>query len=434
VTVHRSSGQGADDGMLVELVDRLRAERATFERVLLRLPDVTAGLDPDRIRAGITELALDLVGGDFGLLVSVDEDEATGTWAGEEPALAPRVWRAPLLAAAFRQGPVLRIDDVGRWVRSEQAAAQYGTFDGGAMVRSYLVAPVADRVGEVFAALFIGHRRAHAFAAHHERLLEAMARLCATALENAERYHERARVASALEETLLPPLLPVIPGVDLGVRYRAAVTESMVGGDFYDVFRNADGWAALVGDVCGTGPEAAAVTGIARYTVRALAETATSPAETLVALNAALAQQRTERRFLTAVHLHLDEPAPDDGAVRVKLARAGHPPPVLVRADGTTTLLEEPRGMLLGVFDDVVVDEGEVELAPGDALVLYTDGVVEARGPDKEQYGYPRLQQLLSTCAGRTADGIARRVELAVSDFVGGGVDDDLAILVLRAL
>lgn len=302
------------------------------------------------------------------------------------------------------------------------------------MVRSYLVTPVADRTGEVVAALFVGHRRAHAFGAHHERLLEAMARLGATALDNAERYHERARVATALEETLLPPLLPVIPGVDLGVRYRAAVTESMVGGDFYDVFRNAGGWAAVVGDVCGTGPEAAAVTGIARYTVRALAETATSPAETLVALNAALAQQRTERRFLTAIHLHLDEPTPGCGPVRVKLARAGHPPPVLLRANGTATLLEEPKGMLLGVFDDVTIEEGTLELSPGDALVLYTDGVVEARAPDKEQYGYRRLQQLVSTCAGRTADGIARRVELAVSDFVGGGVDDDLAILVLRAL
>jgi len=425
---------GSTDGVVDELVDRLRSERAAFERVLLRLPEVTAGLDPGRIRIGITELALDLVDGDFALLVAADEDEETGTWAGERPGAPPRVRRAPLLAAGFREGPVLRIDDVGRWARSERAAAQYGAFDEGSMVRSYLVAPVLDRSGEVVAVLYVGARRSHAFAAHCERLLEALARLCATALDNAERYHERARVASALEETLLPPLLPVIPGVDLGVRYRAALSESMVGGDFYDVFRTSSGWSAVVGDVCGTGPEAAAVTGVARYTVRALADAEISPAETLLTLNTALAQQRTERRFLTAVNLHLDEPGPGATSVPVRLARAGHPPPVLLRADGTVELLEEPRGALLGVFDEVTIDDGTVELEPGDALVLYTDGVVEARSPDKEQYGYLRLQQLLSTCAGRTADGIARRVELAVSDFAGGTIDDDVAILVLRAL
>jgi serine phosphatase RsbU (regulator of sigma subunit) len=258
-----------------------------------------------------------------------------------------------------------------------------------------------------------------------------MVRFLATALENAERFHERDRVAGALQETLLPPLLPSIAGIDIAARYRAAMTDSAVGGDFYDVFRAGDRWAALIGDVCGTGPEAAAVTGVARYTVRALAASSASPAATLVALNHVLVQQRMERRFLTALHLVFDC-VPGVG-VAVDLARAGHPPPALVRGDGKVELLDEPRGTLLGVFDDASVDDGTLRLAPGESLVLYTDGVVEARGPDKEQYGFGRFADLLSACAGRTADGIARRLDLAVADWVGGTVTDDVAILVLRA-
>ena len=424
-------GELGRDMVVDELVDRLRAERALLERVLLRLPEVTAGLDPARIRAGITDLAVDVCEGDFGLLVAADEDEHTGTWSGQKLEEPPAVWRAPLLAAAFRDGPVLRIDDVGRWARNERAAALYGTFPDGGMVRSYLVAPVADRAGEVVAALFVGHKRAHAFAAHHERLAEAMALFLATALDNAERFHERDRVAAALQETLLPPLLPSIRGVDLGARYRAAVTESLVGGDFYDVFRAGERWGAIIGDVCGTGPEAAAVTGVARYTVRALAATSTSPAATLMALNHALVNQRTERRFLTAMHLLFDDV--DGGGVTIDLARAGHPPPAVLRSDGSVSLLEEPKGTLLGIFDDAPVDDGVVHLAVGDALILYTDGVIEARAPNKQQYGYGRLTELLSSCAGRTADGIARRLELAVADWAGGDITDDVAILVIRA-
>ena len=421
-----------DDANVVdELVERLRAERALLERVLLRLPEVTAGLDTDRIRAGITDLAVELCEADFGLLVAHDEDESTATWSGTKLHDPPAVWRAPLLAAAFRDGPVLRIDDVGRWARTDRAAALYGTFDDGAMVRSYIVAPVADRSGDIIAALFVGHRRAHAFAAHHERLADAMALFLGTALENAERFHERDRVAIALQETLLPPLLPSIKGIELGARYRAAMADHLVGGDFYDVFRAGDRWGAIIGDVCGTGPEAAAVTGVARYTVRALAPASTSPAQTLTALNQALVHQRTERRFLTAMHLLFDV---QDGGVDVALARAGHPPPVLVRSDASVTMLEEPRGTLLGIFDDAPVDDGAVRLEPGDSLVLYTDGVVEARSPDKEQFGYSRLLDLLVSCAGRTADGIARRVELAVADWAGGAITDDVAILVLRAV
>jgi serine phosphatase RsbU (regulator of sigma subunit) len=414
-----------------ELVDRLRAERALLERVLLRLPEVTAGLDTDRIRSGITDLAVELCEADFGLLVANDEDESTATWSGTKLHEPPAVWRAPLLAAAFRDGPVLRIDDVGRWARTERAAALYGTFDDGAMVRSYIVAPVADRQGDIVAALFVGHRRAHAFGARHERLADAMALFLGTALENAERFHERDRVAIALQETLLPPLLPSIKGVELGARYRAAMAEHLVGGDFYDVFRAGERWGAIIGDVCGTGPEAAAVTGVARYTVRALAPSSSSPAQTLTSLNHALVHQRTERRFLTAMLLLFEV---GDGGVEITLARAGHPPPALVRSDGSVTMLEEPRGTLLGIFDDAPVEDGEVRLEPGDSLVLYTDGVVEARSPDKEQFGYSRLIDLLVSSAGRTADGIARRVELAVADWAGGNITDDVAILVLRAV
>ena len=115
------------------------------------------------------------------------------------------------------------------------------------------------------------------------------------------------------------------------------------------------------------------------------------------------------------------------------LARAGHPPPAVLRSGGGVELLEEPRGTLLGVFDDAALEDGSVSFEPGDSLVLYTDGVVEARNEDKEQYGYDRLAGLLASSAGRTADGIARRLELDVADWAGGEISDDVAILVLRA-
>jgi serine phosphatase RsbU (regulator of sigma subunit) len=185
--------------------------------------------------------------------------------------------------------------------------------------------------------------------------------------------------------------------------------------------------------VSGVGPEAAALTGIARYTVRAVATAGDeTPSDVLAALNDALNNQKTGDRFCTAVYLELE---PSESGLQVTLANGGHPPALLLRDDGSVEAIDGEAGMLLGLFPDADIVDQSISLAPGDALVLYTDGVIEARDPETgEQLGEDRLRTLLAQCAGRTADGIARRLELAVIDHQAGQTLDDVAILVVRSL
>ena len=248
------------------------------------------------------------------------------------------------------------------------------------------------------------------------------------ALDAAFLASEREEVLAALESSLLPPLLPTIPDVDVAARYRAADDVARVGGDFYDLFRTGENrWTVVMGDVCGTGPAAAAVTGVARYTIRALTAELT-PAAALERLNTAL-EHNPNGRFLTAV---LGEIAvSDDGAVAITLAIAGHPPPLLLRDDGTTSLLEDPHGTILGLFGEVGAADMVVHLDPGDALILYTDGVIEARDKEGKLFGLEELEAVAATSSGRSAQGIARRIELAAVAHAAGTVDD-IAVLALR--
>jgi len=249
-------------------------------------------------------------------------------------------------------------------------------------------------------------------------------------VENAELFAERSRVASAMQRTLLPPLMPDIPGVDVAAAYRPAGANSLVGGDFYDVFDLGTGaWGLVVGDVAGFGPEAAALTGLARYTVRAVASQVASPAEVLCQLNAAMCRVEPSERFCTAVYASIQ---PDEGDVRVTVASAGHPPALVLRDDERVEELAV-GGLMLGVFAEVDLADQTVVLHPGDSLVLYTDGAMEARNREGEQFGLGRLAGLLATCAGRSAAGVARRLELAVLDHRGETSVDDLAIVVVRS-
>jgi sigma-B regulation protein RsbU (phosphoserine phosphatase) len=264
------------------------------------------------------------------------------------------------------------------------------------------------------------------------RLLAEMADVALVGLQdaNAAVAAERDRVASALEANLLPPVLPRIDGVDLAARYRAA-GPSDVGGDFYDAFPLAGGrWAVVVGDVAGSGPDAAAMTGVARYSIRAIAPSESRPAAVLARLNEALLRQATDDRFLTAVLACID-PAGDQG-LRIELASGGHPPPLVLGDDETVTAVDTAGGTLLGTLPMTDLRDVAVALAPGDALVLYTDGVVEARDAEGRQFGQDGLAALLATCAGRSAAGIARRVELAVLAH-SPNLADDMAIVVIRA-
>lgn len=420
-------------------IERLEAERDRLERLLLRLPALLSELDPDRLSIGVVEAARELTGARFGMFLASGNERATVQFVGltrDDFVSPPAVGRAPVLAGAPLTGDSLRIDDVATWAKGEDAARSYGAFSDGRLVRSWLAVPVRGRIDAVLGVVYLGHHRAHAFGARHERLVAGLCSQLGVALEHATLFAERSRVASALSESLLPPLLPPIRGLDAAARYRPSGAASggrgnLVGGDFYDLFEVVDGrFGLLLGDVSGVGPEAAALTGVARYTVRAVAEAEEGPCRVLTRLNEALLRLGSER-FLTAVYANV-EPK-DDGVVPISLCSGGHPPALVLRDDESVEILDGATGMLLGVFPTVELTDDKVVLHPGDALVLVTDGVLEARDDDGSEFGLERLTELLETCAGRSAEGIARRIERSVLDHRGERADDDLAVVVLRA-
>ena len=417
-------------------LDELHAERRRLLDLLVRLPGLLAARDADALVTGVAEACLELTGARFALYLADDRGTEPSLFgaAWDDFAERPDVGQAPLLAGPRLHGQSHVVDDVAAWARDERLSRPYGTLSDGRLVRSWLISPVVGADGEMVGMLYLGHPRPHAFGAEDQSLATGMAEHLGVALANAAVAAERDRVASALEATLLPPMLPRIDGVDLAARYRAAGSGD-IGGDFYDVFpvgRRAPGsWAVVVGDVSGSGADAAAVTGVARYSIRALAPEAVHPADVLVRLNEALLRQHVDDRFLTAVLARLS-PRGHGGGVDVELASGGHPPALVLRDDESVEVLDGAAGTLLGMLPETDGRDVEVTLAPGDALVLYTDGVVEARSRGGIQFGQDRLVALLATCAGRSAAGIARRIELAVLAH-GPELADDMAIVVARA-
>ncbi len=255
-----------------------------------------------------------------------------------------------------------------------------------------------------------------------------LARRAATAVDTARLYHERDQVARTLQRTLLPPTLPDIPFAELAAIYHPAGAGSEIGGDFYDVFETGDGgWALAIGDVCGKGPAAAAITGLARHTLRAAAFREASPRATLEGLNRALLREVREESFCTVAAGRITEHR--EGALLVASA-GGHPAPLVLRTDGRVEDATWP-GTLLGIYSEIAVSDRATVLAPGESVVFYTDGVVEERRSG-EQFGEERLRELLTACAGLSATGIAERVERAVLEFQPVAPADDIAVVVLR--
>ena len=245
------------------------------------------------------------------------------------------------------------------------------------------------------------------------------------AVQAGERFQQLART---LQESLLPPHLPEVPGLEIAARYLPGSSVVEVVGDFYDVFQTTSGgWALTIGDVCGKGVEAATVTALARYTIRAAAVTRSSPAQVLMLLNEAMRRQHPDsERFVTATYLTVTH---GEGVVAVRLSLAGHPPALHRRADGSVDPVGE-IGTVLGVLDDVELSDVDLVLEPGDSLVMYTDGVTEARR-GKELFGEDRLKDLVSGLDG-SAGTVAARIEAEVVDFSEGHQLDDTAILVIR--
>ena len=240
-----------------------------------------------------------------------------------------------------------------------------------------------------------------------------------------------AYLARTLQQSLLPPKLPVIPGIDIAARYRAAGKGNEVGGDFYDLFDTEAGeWAAVMGDVRGKGARAAALTGLARHTIRAGTMQGLGPEAVLSSLNAALQRHEVAEdsaQFCTVTYTLLKK---SEDEARVRIVSGGHPLPLVLRADGKVEEVGVP-GMLLGVVSDPELQEAEVVLNAGDSIMLYTDGVTDGRR-EGELFGEERLQAVYGSCIGMNAEEIADLVERSVVDFWSDEPLDDIAILVLK--
>jgi sigma-B regulation protein RsbU (phosphoserine phosphatase) len=250
-------------------------------------------------------------------------------------------------------------------------------------------------------------------------------------LTRAKRVEAELReLADTLQAGLLPPRPPVVAGMDVATHYRAGGAGVRVGGDFYDVFRlGEDAWGVVIGDVCGKGAKAASVTALVRYTARAAAAHSGDPSEVMHEINAALADgPDADDRYCSAVFARLSVSA--DG-VDVVACGGGHPSPIVVRASGGVEPVPT-GGQLVGLFEEYESACADLRLAPGDALVLYTDGVTEARDASGELFGEERLAALLAGHPGAPARTLVDAVVAGLAEWTQSP-GDDVALVALRA-
>lgn len=296
---------------------------------------------------------------------------------------------------------------------------------------SYICVPLIARGRALGTLTLISCSPERRFGPDDLAIAEELAWRAALAADNARLFSERAYVARTLQASLLPHSLPEIPGVELAARYLAAGEGNDVGGDFFDAFDVGYGtWAVVVGDVCGKGADAAAIAGLARHTIRAAALKERRPSRMLSILNDAIFGDADvgEARFCTVCTALV---RPNRKGARMTLATGGHPLPWLLRADGTTEQVGS-SGLILGVFPETDARDDVVNLAVGDAVVLYTDGVVEERDEQGRTFGEDGLQEVLEACAGRSAAEILDGVVGAVTGFSRRDPRDDIAVVVVR--
>lgn len=294
---------------------------------------------------------------------------------------------------------------------------------------SIVTVPLSTKRGVVGAVQFVSAESGRRYDADDLALAEAAAGRIGAALDNTWLSEQYRGVASALQEALLPVAFPTVPGLDLAVRYWAAGTVNEVGGDFYDVFESSPGrWSIVIGDVCGTGPQAAAVTAKARHTIRAAATHGCDPVETVSWVNQAiLANNRG--RFCTIAYSTIE--AAGEGRWKLTSVAAGHPLPIIVDADGGATFVGR-SGTLVGVLPELVLHVTETMLGPGDTLVAYTDGVTDVRPPhgidDDHLLDLTRTAVVGSDGAEATADRLGESID-DVLPF--SRRNDDMAIVVV---
>jgi len=345
------------------------------------------------------------------------------------PTPGARVWSAPAEAAhqaALRTS--MRSLGLGEPIGRLSTGIGPTLATASAVGGETVVLPLVAR-NRVIGMLTLGKPTDEHFRQEILELAEDLSRRAALALDNARLYSERTAISQSLQRSLLPPEQPAIEGIEVEVIYRAAGEGNEVGGDFYDVFPIRDGvYGFAIGDVCGTGPHAAAVTGLARHALRLLAREGLSGPAVLERLNSAILDEGARSRFLTLLYGEMRPQ--EDGSAEMKVVCAGHPLPLRLRQDGTVEPAAEPQP-LLGVIEDLELYEQSVTLDPGDVLLCVTDGVTERREGTR-MLGDDGLTDVLTTCTGLTAGAVAARVMRAVERFASDAPSDDMAILAMR--
>ncbi|WP_170839323.1 PP2C family protein-serine/threonine phosphatase [Micromonospora halophytica] len=298
-----------------------------------------------------------------------------------------------------------------------------------------LISPMPGAGGPAGALILIRRAGRPGFDQRDIELAREFAARAGAAIATAELHGEQAHLARVLQNSLLPPKLPPLPGLTLAGGYRAAGDSLRIGGDFYEVFPTASGGMFALGDVCGKGVGAAVLTGRVRQSLQTLRLVEQRPLELLELLNRALfdAPDATRRAQFTTLLLGTADPEPDGGA-RVRIAGGGHPSPLVVRTDGSVTRVPV-GGMPIGALADATFREARVRLAPGELLLAHTDGVTEARGGPAavEMFGERRLFQALASAAGLPPAAVVDRLLQLVDEWLDGQAHDDIAMLAVRA-
>lgn len=405
-------------------MERVRRGRLSY---LAEASDLLAGtLDPGMAAALTAQLVVPRLG-DWCAVYLLDQRRQSRlecVWHARESMIDP-------LRQLLSQVPPPPLDESGRpqqWVSLQEYLVEHAASPAhvevasGATVTATLLAR-----GRPIGTLVAGRDAGRDFRTGVIDTLDDLCRRAAWALDNARLYEERSAISNALQRSLLPAHLPKVPQVDVGIAYEAAGEGLLVGGDFYDLFEIAPGrWGFAVGDVCGKGPDAAAVTGLARHSLRVLAREHADVPSVLRRLNTTILGDGETSRFVTLVY---GEFSVVGDAVSVTFAAAGHPLPVLVGSDGSVQVVGRAQ-QLLGVFPEPVYWADTLLVRPGQHLVCTTDGVTDRRVRTRT-LGDGGLLNLLRQTSNLPAPAVAARIRQTVLNFGPDPLQDDFAVLVL---
>ena len=424
-----------------EVTVRARAEAIAAERSrdlararvtsarLRSLVDLAAAIasveDLDTLLYLVTGEAARLLGSDMASLFLLDErgDVLVGrAHVGMDDEVVPgmRIVLAewPELAELVRTGrPAVH-------VRADQVDGPEQPYIERFGIRSYVAVRLGSP-GRPLGVLFVNHTRRHRFARPELAFVETLTSYLSVTIERARLVSVLREAVTSLQAAVLPASFPTVPGLDAAALYRSASEVAQVGGDFYDLFALEDGRvAAVIGDVCGKGVAAARHTVRLRYELRTLVEDGRPPGRALTAFNRRVQEEFVEDEYATLLLLVLD---PRTGAV--SWSSAGHPPPLLTGPTPRTLAFD--GSLPVGLFGDATYHTARFTLPPGRCVVLYTDGVVEARNPERQEFGTEGLEAAAPAVAASAA-AVAEVVLKQLLSHSGGHLDDDAAVLVLR--